>query len=111
MELDAFNERRSRLNARLSDADPFFATFGALDEEAYRDGALPARTKELIGLALSVAARCDECVAYHVQRARDHGVTVDEATEAVKLGVLAAGSLAYPVARNAIELIDEVLAH
>jgi AhpD family alkylhydroperoxidase len=110
MDLDAFNERRSRLNARLSQADPFFAAFGTLDEEAYRDGALPARTKELIGLALSVAARCDECVAYHVQQAREYDIAADEATEAVKLGVLAAGSLAYSVARNAIELIDDVLA-
>jgi AhpD family alkylhydroperoxidase len=109
MDLDVFTERRSRLNARLSRADPFFAAFGGLDEEAYRNGALPATTKELIGLALSVAARCDECVAYHVQRAADSGITVDEAIEAIKLGVLAAGSLSYPVARNAIELIDEVL--
>ena len=44
-----------------------------------------------------------------MQRAADSGITVDEAIEAIKLGVLAAGSLSYPVARNAIELIDEVL--
>ncbi len=109
MDIDAFNERRTRLNARLSEVDSFFAAFGALDDEAYGEGILPARTKEIIGLAISVATRCDECVAYHVQRAGERGVTAGEATEAVKLGVLAAGSLAYPVARGAMELIGQLL--
>jgi AhpD family alkylhydroperoxidase len=109
MDLGAFNDRRARLNRRLSEADPFFASFGGLDDDAYADGALPARTKELIGLAVSVAARCDECVAYHVQLAREREVTAAEAVEAVKLGVIAAGSLSYPTARNAIELIDRLM--
>lgn len=109
MALEAFNERRARLNARLAEADAVFAALGALDGDAYADGALPARTKELIGLALSVAARCEECVAHHVQGAHEHGVTADEAVEALKLGVVAAGSLSYPTARDAIELIDQLL--
>lgn len=109
MDLDAFNERRARLNGRLAEADPFFAAFGGLDDDAYADGAIPARTKELIGLALSVAARCDDCVAYHVQGARDRGVTAEEAVEALKLGVVAAGSLSFPTARHGIELVDRLL--
>lgn len=109
MDLDTFNERRARLNGRLADSDSFFAAFGGLDDDAYADGAIPARTKELIGIALSVAARCDECVAHHVQGARDRGVTAAEAVEALKLGVMAAGSLSYPTARNGIELIDRLL--
>lgn len=109
MDLDAMNERRASLNGRLSEADPFFGAFGRLDDTAYAEGALPARTKELIGLALSVAARCDECVAYHAQAARDRGVAHDEAVEAIKLGVMAAGSLSLPTARTAIELADRLL--
>ncbi len=109
MDLEMFNERRRQLNARLSEVDNFFQEFGALDEKAYRDGALPPQTNELIALALSVAARCDECVAHHVQQAREQGVTHREAVEAIKLAVLAAGSLSYPTARNAVELIDQLL--
>ena len=76
---------------------------------AYEDGAVTAATKELIGLALSVFSRCEECVAYHVQSARKRGVTAQEAMEAVKLAVLAGGSVTYPTARNAVELIDSEL--
>jgi AhpD family alkylhydroperoxidase len=109
MDLDEFNERRNRLNARLGDFDDFFSAFGALDDNAYADGSIPARTKELIGLALSVLARCDECVAYHLQSAKTRAVSAQEAAEAVKLGALAGGSVTYPTARLAIDLIDRIL--
>ncbi len=109
IDIQAFNDRRARLNRRLADVDGFFAAFSDLDSDAYADGTLPAQTKELIGIALSVCSRCDECVAHHVQSAQALGVKAAEAHEAVKLGVVAAGSVAYPTARNAVELIDQLL--
>src|SRR6267378_150305 len=42
--------------------------FVRLDGQAYEDGALPGRTKELLGLVASMVLRCDDCVAYHIDR-------------------------------------------
>jgi AhpD family alkylhydroperoxidase len=47
--------------------------FGALGRAAYADRALDKKTKELIAFALSVAARCDGCLAYHGSRLAELG--------------------------------------
>ena len=41
--------------------------FSALAQAATRDGALDKKTKELIALALGVAARCDGCIGFHTE--------------------------------------------
>jgi AhpD family alkylhydroperoxidase len=49
---------------------------------AKKDGVLSAKTKELIGIALSIAHQCKFCVAWHVKRALEKGATRDEIIEA-----------------------------
>ena len=64
--LQAFREERERLNARvLETATMTTKRFFNLDTATYKDGALPARTKEMAGLAASLVLRCDACIAYH----------------------------------------------
>ena len=41
--------------------------FSALAKNATKDGALDKKTKELIALALGVAAKCDACIGFHSQ--------------------------------------------
>ena len=54
-----FRERRERQNALvLANANLETRRFFALDSAAYRDGALPAVTKELLGLVASAVLRC-----------------------------------------------------
>ena len=48
--------------------------FGALSQAALADGALDKKTKELIAMALGVAARCDPCLGYHAQALVRHGL-------------------------------------
>lgn len=108
MDLKEFNDRRTRLNSRMTDEDSFFATFGALDDEVYAEGAIPKRDKELIGLAISVATRCDECMAYHLQGCQREGVKRAAVVEAIKLGVIAGGSLTYPTARAAFSVLEQL---
>jgi AhpD family alkylhydroperoxidase len=58
---------RERLNARvLETATLETKRFFSLDGQCYRDGALPARTKELCGLVASLVLRCNDCVDYHL---------------------------------------------
>lgn len=60
-------------------------------------GALDTKTKELIAVASSVAARCQWCIALHVKEAIEAGATPEEIREAAWVAVLMGGgpNLAY----------------
>ena len=108
MDLKAFNEKRTELNLRLTDADDFFSEFGALDDRAYSEGGIPKKYKELTGLSISIIARCDECIAYHLQNCKAIGCTRQQAVEAIKIAVIGGGSVTFPWARKAIALVDDL---
>jgi len=62
-------------------------SFGELARAATRDGALDKKTKELIALALGVAAHCDACIGFHVQALVAIGATKSELEEALGMAV------------------------
>jgi AhpD family alkylhydroperoxidase len=65
--------------------------YRALDQAAMADGALPARTKELIALAIAVTRECDGCIAAHARSAHRRGVTAQEVAEAIGVAILMNG--------------------
>lgn len=109
--LQAFRAERERQNARvLETATMTTKRFFNLDTATYKDGALPARTKEMAGLAASLVLRCDDCIAYHVIRCVEEGVTEAELMEIFDVGLIVGGSIVIPHLRRARDLLDEVLA-
>lgn len=86
------------------------AAFGALGKAAYGDGALAPKTKELISLAISVAARCDGCVAYHARAAVKKGVTREELAEALAVAIQMGGGPSMVYAGQALEAYDQFAA-
>ncbi len=94
------------LNERLTEADAFFREFGALDDSVYAEGAIGKKHKELMGLAISVTTRCDECVLYHLDGCRKQGASRKEIVEAIKIGVTAGGSITFPSAYFAYTSLD-----
>jgi len=76
--------------------------FGALAHAASRDGALDRKTKELIALALGVAAHCDACIGFHVQALAKHGATTAEVEEALGMAVYMGGGPSLMYAADAI---------
>lgn len=57
---------RSEMNERILNCDfKDYKKFFALDHKAYVQGALPAKTKELMGLVASMVLRCNDCIFYH----------------------------------------------
>lgn len=92
----------------MSDNDAFFKEFGAIDTEVYATGAIPKKYKELTGLSISVFSRCEECILYHLQGCVSEEATTEEIIEAIKLGVMAGGSVTYPSARLAFEAMREM---
>jgi AhpD family alkylhydroperoxidase len=65
--------------------------FGQMHQAALADGAIPARTKELIALAISVAKQCDGCIAHHAQAAARKGATAAEVAEALGVALMMDG--------------------
>ncbi len=68
-----------------------YAGFAGLHKAAMGEGALAAKTKELIALAISVVEQCDGCIASHARGAANAGATKEEAAEAIGVTFLMAG--------------------
>jgi len=118
-----FNEYRDRLNRRIlgdegdrgvgpegrprSGATLVTKRFFNLDSRVYEDGALPASTKELLGLVASMVLRCDDCIAYHVDRCVQLGTTDEQLFEAFDIALVVGGSIVIPHLRRAVEYLDQ----
>jgi AhpD family alkylhydroperoxidase len=81
--------------------------FGELGRAATSDGALDKKTKELISLALSVAARCDPCIAFHTQTLAKLGATRQEVDETLGVAVYMGGGPSLMYAASAVASFDE----
>jgi AhpD family alkylhydroperoxidase len=107
--LEQFREYREKMNQRILDAKNLpISRFFTLDTKAYEDDALDARTKEIAGLAASMVLRCDDCIAYHVIRCKELGVSDEQLFEVFNVGLIVGGSIVIPHLRRAVELLDEL---
>ncbi len=61
--------------------------FSAIAQAALKPGALDVTTKELIALAISVAVRCDDCIAFHAKAAVANGATREEILETLGMAI------------------------
>jgi len=105
--LEAFGHFREKLNTAILAADNLtIKRFFALDERAYQDGALPARTKELLGLVASLVLRCDDCITYHLVRCREEGVSDAELFDAFSVALVVGGSIVIPHLRRAVARLE-----
>lgn len=78
-----------------------------MSKAAMGDGALDAKTKELIALAISVVRQCDGCMASHAQKAARRGATPEEAAEALGVAIMMAGGPGTVHAPRAFEAFME----
>lgn len=82
----------SPLHRALRRAIPdVYKGFGELHHASFTAGALDARTKELIALAIGVVEGCDGCIASHAQAAARAGASRQEAAEAIGVTFLMKG--------------------
>ena len=105
--LDLTRDVSARLATLRSGAPDVMKSFGNLGRAAMADGALTAKTKELMALALGVAARCDPCIGYHVQALVKLGASRQELDETLAVAVYMGGGPSLMYAANAIAAFDE----
>ena len=105
--VEEFNAYRERMNARLMQEDQkIIKRVFNLDTNAYMEGHLPVKTKELLGLGNSLVLRCDDCVKYHLQTCFELGISKEEVMEAMSISLLIGGTIVIPHLRRAVEFWD-----
>jgi AhpD family alkylhydroperoxidase len=97
----------ARLGTLRSGTPDVMKSVGDLGRFAMADGALDKTTKELIALALGVAARCDACIGYHMQTLVKLGVSRRELDETLGVAVYMGGGPSLMYAANAIAAFEE----
>jgi AhpD family alkylhydroperoxidase len=105
--LDDFRTYREKMNERILGAGHLgIKRFFNLDTAAYKDDALPSRTKELLGLVASAVLRCNDCIDYHLIQCVEAGFSDEELYEALNVALVVGGSIVIPHLRHAFETID-----
>ena len=99
-----FREYRERMNEKILAADnKVLKRLFNIDTNTYTDGALPAKVKEMLGLATSMVLRCDDCIKYHLERCHEQGVTTEELFEVFAVADVVGGTIVIPHLRRAVE--------
>lgn len=102
--VEEFNDYRSKMNEKLlADNNLVIKRIFNLDTNAYSEGALDVKTKELLGLVASAVLRCDDCIKYHLETSYKHGVTKEEMMETMGIATLVGGTIVIPHLRRAYE--------
>ncbi|MCB1043394.1 MAG: carboxymuconolactone decarboxylase family protein [Acidobacteria bacterium] len=107
---EKFREHRAHANQRVLDTDHLgIKRFFSLDSQCYRDGALPGRIKELLGLVASAVLRCNDCIDYHLEQCVQAGFTEAELEDALNVALVVGGSIVIPHLRHARLSMDFLL--
>lgn len=110
--VEEFNAYRGKMNEKILDADnKVIKRIFNLDTNAYAEGALDIKTKELLGLACSMVLRCDDCVKYHLEKCYDEGLTKEQVFEAFAIANLIGGTIVIPHLRRAVEFWEALEAN
>ncbi|MBT8294964.1 MAG: carboxymuconolactone decarboxylase family protein, partial [Gramella sp.] len=95
--VDEFNSYRAKMNDKiLAENNKVLKRIFNLDTNAFTEGALDKKTKELLGLVASTVLRCDDCVKYHLEASYKEGITREEVMETLSIGTLIGGTIVIP---------------
>lgn len=81
--------------------------FSSIAQAALAPKALDAKTKELLALGISVAVRCDDCIAFHVKAAVEHGATRDEVLETLGMAIYMGAGPSVMYASHALDAFGQ----
>ncbi len=103
-QVEEFNAYRSKMTSKLlEENNKVLKRIFNLDTNAFNEGALDKKTKEMLGLVASLVLRCDDCVKYHLESSYKTGVNKEEVMEILSIGTLIGGTIVIPHLRRAYE--------
>lgn len=99
-----FNDYRARMNDLILSKDNLvIKRLFNLDANTYAEGALPVKTKEMLGLVASMVLRCDDCIKYHLEKCFEQKVSTEEVYEVFAVANIVGGTIVIPHTRRAAE--------
>ena len=90
------------------EAPELSSAFSGIAKAAIEPGALDSKTKELMALAVGIAARCDGCIGFHTEAAIKYGATRDEIVETIGVAVYMGGGPSYVYGAQVLEAFDQL---
>jgi AhpD family alkylhydroperoxidase len=81
--------------------------FAGIAQSALKTGALDTKTKELIALAIGVAVRCDDCIAFHAKAASERGASSEEILETLGMAIYMGAGPSVMYAAHALEAYQQ----
>jgi len=106
---DICKEISGNLRKLRKDIPDTMQAFSALAQAATKDGALDKKTKELMALALGVAAHCDGCIGFHTEALVRLGATREEVEETLGMAIYMGGGPSLMYAADAIAAFEQFL--
>jgi len=107
--IDEYQHLEERLTQLGQELPGPMSGFARLHKKAVEEGALSAKTKEMMALAISIVLGCDGCIAYHVHDAVKGGATRPELMETLGVALLMGGGPGSIYAAHALDAIDQFL--
>ncbi|AKB29547.1 Protein-disulfide reductase [Methanosarcina siciliae C2J] len=90
----------------LGELDPeFLHKYKRCDHKLLSDGALPAKVKILIALAVVASKQCERCTVVQMQSALKNGATKEEIMEVMDVIFITSGAPAVAACRDALKLL------
>ncbi|MEO6884398.1 MAG: carboxymuconolactone decarboxylase family protein [Bacteroidia bacterium] len=104
-----FNDFREAMNEKILAQDNLvLKRLFNLDTNTYQAGALPVKTKELLGLVASMVLRCDDCIKYHLGKCDEQNVSDEELFETFAVANIVGGTIVIPHTRRAVAYWEEL---
>jgi AhpD family alkylhydroperoxidase len=100
----------NNLRGLRTGAPEVMKAFGSIAQAAGAPKALDGKTKELLAIGISVAVRCDDCIAFHVKAAVEHGATRDELMETLGMAIYMGAGPSVMYASHALEAYSQFAA-
>jgi len=85
----------------------FMTVFESQYGQAFSEGVVPAKYKDLGAAILSIAVKCDGCLKFHIKQAIAHRASRAEVVEMLRVALIAGGSAGIPTMRAAYQVMDE----
>jgi AhpD family alkylhydroperoxidase len=104
---DITKELTAQLRNLRGGAPEVMKAFAGIAQAALAPKALDGKTKELIALAIAVAVRCDDCIAFHVKAASEQGASREEIADTLGMAVYMGAGPSVMYASHALEAFGQ----
>lgn len=107
--IEEFNAYREKMNeVILGKQNKVLQRLFNLDTNTYTDGALDAKTKEMLGLVASMVLRCDDCIKYHLGKCHEQKISTEQMYEIFAVANIVGGTIVIPHTRRASEYWEDL---